>query len=313
MAGEVPRGSRGLQHTIDEDAALDGIGPWWSRFYAWWPLASLVALMAVYVVHRPSFYWFLREDRPMEWAQFALCSFASIIGFLAAVRLMRRGHLAPAAVLILLSLMMLGLAGEEISWGQRVFGVETPTDWSSGNRQGETNFHNTKVLGLGISADLLSELLELGIGLTGLGLSLLARRPEAPLRYRTWRLVMPPLFTVPGFALMALYQLGMQVIGETISPAILLQEWAEVSMYMCIAVTVLLTYAKYGRMQSTSEVVDVTSTPVPMTMATSTDRLIITAILTIIFLVTIAFAISTAVIGMVPGNVPPGFALPPLA
>jgi hypothetical protein len=36
--------------------------------------------------------------------------------------------------------------GEEISWGQRMFGWETPAKWAAMNVQGETNLHNLWVL-----------------------------------------------------------------------------------------------------------------------------------------------------------------------
>lgn len=34
------------------------------------------------------------------------------------------------------------MAMEEISWGQRLFGWETPAAWAALNHQGETNLHN---------------------------------------------------------------------------------------------------------------------------------------------------------------------------
>jgi hypothetical protein len=52
-------------------------------------------------------------------------------------------------------LSLLGLAlvfffggGEEISWGQRILGLETPEGLRDANTQGELNFHNLEVLGV---------------------------------------------------------------------------------------------------------------------------------------------------------------------
>ena len=36
--------------------------------------------------------------------------------------------------------------GEEISWGQRIFGIETPAGLKQANSQQETNLHNLKAL-----------------------------------------------------------------------------------------------------------------------------------------------------------------------
>jgi len=46
-------------------------------------------------------------------------------------------------LLILAFFFLLG-SGEEISWGQRIFGWETPEGYSQVNRQNETNLHNLK-------------------------------------------------------------------------------------------------------------------------------------------------------------------------
>lgn len=35
--------------------------------------------------------------------------------------------------------------GEEISWGQRIFNIETPAQWAEVNWQGETNLHNLNI------------------------------------------------------------------------------------------------------------------------------------------------------------------------
>lgn len=47
-------------------------------------------------------------------------------------------------------------AGEEISWGQHIFGWETPEAWSDINDQSETNLHNTSPLFDQIPRSLLS-------------------------------------------------------------------------------------------------------------------------------------------------------------
>jgi hypothetical protein len=46
----------------------------------------------------------------------------------------------------LLAALMFICFGEEISWGQRIFGWSTPTTISELNAQGETNFHNLHIV-----------------------------------------------------------------------------------------------------------------------------------------------------------------------
>jgi hypothetical protein len=44
-----------------------------------------------------------------------------------------------------LALIYFFIAGEEISWGQRIFHIATPASWAAQNTQGETNLHNLAI------------------------------------------------------------------------------------------------------------------------------------------------------------------------
>jgi hypothetical protein len=84
--------------------------------------------------------WLVREDGPVEVAQvLVLLGAAGIV-------LGRAGRLAGASferlAFGLFGFGLLAVAGEEISWGQRLLGWETPTAWKQLNYQGETNLHN---------------------------------------------------------------------------------------------------------------------------------------------------------------------------
>ena len=78
----------------------------------------------------------------MEWA-----TFASLLGL--AIFLFRRLRLqdisypkSVRAAMLGLALLCLLAAGEEISWGQRLLGLETGEAFRKLNYQGETNLHN---------------------------------------------------------------------------------------------------------------------------------------------------------------------------
>lgn len=87
--------------------------------------------------------WLIKEERPLEGAGelgLLLCSILCLL-------LWRRERRVGGPKWRMLSL--LGLAflffvafGEEISWGQRIFGWGTPDSLKSLNDQGETNLHN---------------------------------------------------------------------------------------------------------------------------------------------------------------------------
>ena len=104
------------------------------------------------------------EDRSYEWISFA--------GFLGAAvfSLMTLCYRNKMPQLVALFFLGIGLfyivcAGEEISWGQRVFGWETPEAYAAANEQGETNLHNLEHLPIH-PKDLVSWFMKLfGIGL----------------------------------------------------------------------------------------------------------------------------------------------------
>lgn len=81
--------------------------------------------------------WFCQEDGWVENTQALLLLVASVLCFIA---LKRRGWknvwYAGYAAMFFLNF------GEEISWGQRIFGIATPTKLRAENVQQELNFHN---------------------------------------------------------------------------------------------------------------------------------------------------------------------------
>ena len=99
----------------------------------------------------------LREDGLYETLQAGLCAAAAAALGLAwigslwqpdpALPTGRTGvrRFWRSAILLALALMMLLMTGEEISWGQRIFGFETPEWIKRQNFQGELTFHNWAV------------------------------------------------------------------------------------------------------------------------------------------------------------------------
>ncbi len=100
-----------------------------------------------------------------------------------AVKFASRRHWMFTAVMVFLCLFSLFAAGEEISWGQRIFGVESSDFFRKNNAQGETNLHNLVVGGVKINKLLFSQLFTLAAALYLVGVPLLYRRNEA---FRQW-------------------------------------------------------------------------------------------------------------------------------
>jgi hypothetical protein len=67
---------------------------------------------------------------------------AAVIFAILAYNFIKKKHLLPTILACLVVIVLVLMAGEEISWGQRIFGWATPESWAEMNAQRETNFHN---------------------------------------------------------------------------------------------------------------------------------------------------------------------------
>jgi hypothetical protein len=67
---------------------------------------------------------------------------AAIIFGLLAYKFIKKKQVLPAIFSCLLVLILIVMAGEELSWGQRIFGWSTPDFFIENNAQHETNLHN---------------------------------------------------------------------------------------------------------------------------------------------------------------------------
>ena len=105
------------------------------------PLAFLVAEAVLELsLPQPVLAPMLSEGGPHESFQFLFAALACLFAFKTVFDLKApflRGWMMIAA------LGCFYIAGEEISWGQWVFGWVTPEFWSGVNDQNETNLHNT--------------------------------------------------------------------------------------------------------------------------------------------------------------------------
>ena len=86
------------------------------------------------------FDWLRKEDGPLEWIQFIEYAISSILALLIYVRTKRKKNI-NSIIWLLIALLSFVIAGEEISWGERITGIGI-NSISDLNVQGETNFHN---------------------------------------------------------------------------------------------------------------------------------------------------------------------------
>ena len=86
------------------------------------------------------FDWLRSEDGPLEWIQFIEYAISSILALFIFVRTKRKKNI-NSLIWLLIAFLSFVIAGEEISWGERITGIGI-NSISDINVQGETNFHN---------------------------------------------------------------------------------------------------------------------------------------------------------------------------
>ena len=116
--------------------------PRWRMLIALVPLV-LVALLAWYkLVDREGYWSFVQEDGPAENLTALIYVISSILAGVAAFQLWRARRIWYMLAFMGLAVGFFMIAGEEISWGQRIFAMQTPGFFEQYNHQHEMNLHN---------------------------------------------------------------------------------------------------------------------------------------------------------------------------
>ncbi len=88
---------------------------------------------------------FAQEDGPIEWSTAIFLFVSSLVLARRSIEQARDGAWVATLLVALYALLFFFASGEEISWGQRVFGWETTEFFAENNFQNETNLHNLVV------------------------------------------------------------------------------------------------------------------------------------------------------------------------
>jgi hypothetical protein len=228
---------------VDRDARTAGVAPWVARSVFWLPVAGAVVVAAT-LLHRPLFTALVREDGPLEWTQFALFLTASSAFAVAAWRLRRRGDLVGCVLIAIGAVGIFGIAGEEISWGQRVLDWQTPSELAAVNHQNETNLHNITAF----PVQRIGNYLQLVLGAAGLVLPWLTRTDRHRVGVRALRLLSPPLFLTSCFGLLFVYRAirFLWAASVDITPVVTFGEWPELTFAIGLSGFALLLAQQFA-------------------------------------------------------------------
>ena len=193
-------------------------------------LIAIVGVAAVPI--RPVYRVLANEDGVAEWGQFVCLALLIVLYARLGWELWRRDHRWLAILYGAAMVGMVFIAGEEISWGQRLFGWVTPAELEAVNNQGESNLHNVG------SVLKIFNLVILGI--------CLAAMVGPVVRWTAWRArprsvagyaLIPPLAVIPFFG----FEFAYRTIRLLFLPAprytlTKYSEFAELSFYLGLVV-----------------------------------------------------------------------------
>ena len=141
-----------------------------------------ITLVAAFVIAQvsPEYFRdvFAAEDRLVENGTAIFLFVAALVLFWRAARFAGNGARTAAGLTVLYALLFVFAAGEEISWGQRIFGWGTPEFFAENNYQNETSLHNLTVGGYRLGRTLFGSVLTAVLLLYLVVLPLFYRRVE---------------------------------------------------------------------------------------------------------------------------------------
>lgn len=207
---------------MERDAQAWGLG----RRLAWTllvvPIVGGVAVAATRL-DEDLYRLLTQEDGPIEWLQVVLFLGTAVAAGRAAATLWRAERIA-ASVFLVLAVACVFIAGEEIAWGQRLLGLETPELVREVNDQQETTIHNVGVL-----------LYVFHVGLLTVALYGALSPFVAPgLRLPGWwhRYFVPPMALLTAFGIAAFFRIvRLTVIPHSTYTVTKWGEWTE----LCLA------------------------------------------------------------------------------
>jgi hypothetical protein len=224
------------------DAQEWGLTPRRALLLALAPIVVSLALTAT--IRSPGlFLWLTDEDSVIENTQFVLLLMASLLSARSSARLLRTGRRGLAILCLLFALAAFFVAGEEISWGQRVFGIRTPERLEAINWQHEISAHNI----YGFNGPFTYALML--IGLYGTVMPILWAAFSADRQHRSILsfLLIPPLCLVPAFFMPFGYRLCRLLFQPEVRyrhRAVVITEFSEVTelcLYFGVMVFAWLT------------------------------------------------------------------------
>ncbi len=215
------------------------------------PILFCLAGVVAALMGKSAYKAFTTEDGIAENIQVVMFVVAFVFSFNVMQNTVRRGQYFFAALYGILCVGLFFIIGEEISWGQRLLGWDTPQHIKAINKQDETNIHNIYVVGETI------KWLHLVFAAFGTFMPLLVMRLERLQRYRKQLAMLVPHYSmIPFFFIPLLWRLFRNLVPVPKRFYFVVSEYTEV-IELVIASAIMLflifQYRQFSRKDSGAE------------------------------------------------------------
>ena len=219
-----------LRRLGDEGAAAWDLPPRAVAAIVLLPFATMLAGGLSALLGKGAYKWVTGEDGIAETLQVSAYLLAFLLGVAITGRLWSGARRGIACLYALVALGLFFLVGEELAWGQRIFGWVTPESLEAINKQGETTLHNIDGVGYAF------KWAQLVVGAYGAILPVLlpwwidgSSRSSAWARARGLLAFVVPHFTlIPYFAFMFVWRLYRNLFEEPTNYYFVVSEYNEV-------------------------------------------------------------------------------------
>ncbi len=186
-----------------------------------------------------------KEDQVIEYVQVVMLIVSAIYFFLFAKRLFVEKRVALGAVFVLAAIVLTLVVGDEISWGQRILNLATPSWMIERNTQQEITVHNLDSVG--------SDKVNLGYILIGLygSVSWMIQRKYAKLKKYPWSFFVTPWFAAIYFLVGFIFNFYIRL--DSTHTIAVWAEFVEFVLYTGIAIYIVHMYYMFdGRKLETN-------------------------------------------------------------
>lgn len=108
------------------------------------PIIYIILFLSIKIALPSTYTLIVQEDSIIEYIQAFLYFFSSILALIISTRFISNRFLLHGTLYLILFAGLLFVSIEEISWGQRIFNIETPQYLNNKNSQNEITIHNLK-------------------------------------------------------------------------------------------------------------------------------------------------------------------------